>query len=134
MNSRTLYLVSLFIWKHLIITIIMINYANLQISKKCYHIPETILLLLTIRWMRELLRFLFFYCSNDGHYHSLLPLDTIVPYCQYSLSFILCAVFDKLYSLLTVEEIVYKYSISKSTIYRWVEKYSIYMRQNTFSA
>lgn len=69
-----------------------------------------------------------FYCSNDGHYHSLLPLDTIVPYCQYSLSFILCAVFDKLYSLLTIEEIVYKYSISKSTIYRWVEKYSIYIR------
>lgn len=67
------------------------------------------------------------YCSSDGHYHAILPLNIIVPYCQYSLSFILCVIFDKFYSSLTVEEIVDKYHISKSTVYRWMEKYSAYL-------
>lgn len=68
------------------------------------------------------------YCCNDEHYHALLPLNILVPYCQYSLSFILSVIFDKYYSNLTVEAIVDKYHIAKSTIYRWIKKYSSYLR------
>lgn len=67
------------------------------------------------------------YCDNDQHYHAILPLSLIVPHCQYSLSFILSVIFDKLYSILTVDEIADKYNISKSTIYRWIERYSSYL-------
>lgn len=73
-----------------------------------------------------------FYCESCHHYHALLPLHFIAPYCQYSISFILCVLQDKLYSSLTVKEITEKYTISKSTLYRWMNKYhfilSCYLR------
>jgi hypothetical protein len=67
------------------------------------------------------------YCRNDEHYHALLPLAIMIPYCQYSFSFIVSVIFDKHYSTLTVNDIVDKYHISKSTLYRWLEKYHYYL-------
>jgi len=67
------------------------------------------------------------YCECCGHYHAILPYLFISPYCQYSIPFILCVIFDKQYSHLTVEEISEKYGISISTIYRWLARYSHYL-------
>lgn len=65
-----------------------------------------------------------FYCHGCQTYHALLPNVCIVPYCQYSLFFILQVLFDKYNTKLTVDNIVNKYHISKSTLYRWIDKYS----------
>lgn len=67
------------------------------------------------------------YCKNCNHYHAILPYLFISPHCQYSIPFILCVIFDKKYSNLTVEEISEKYGVSKSTIYRWAVRYSHYL-------
>lgn len=67
------------------------------------------------------------YCQNCQHYHAILPYLFISPYCQYSIPFILCVLSDKLYSQLTVEEVSEKYSVSISTIYRWISRYSHYL-------
>lgn len=68
-----------------------------------------------------------FYCENCNHYHAFLPHHFILPYSQYSISFILCALFDKKYSDMTVNEIVDKYHISVSTLYRWIKRYNHYL-------
>ena len=68
------------------------------------------------------------YCQNCNHFHALLPHHFIVPYCQYSLSFILLVIYDKSQKILTVEEIRKKYNISISTIYRWEVRFSMYLR------
>lgn len=67
------------------------------------------------------------YCSSCKHYHAVLTHFFIVPYCQYSIPFILCVLFDKYCTSLTVEEIVNKYNISTSTLYRWINKFSFYL-------
>lgn len=67
------------------------------------------------------------YCQSCNHYHAILPSLFITPYCQYSIPFILCVIFDKKYSHLTVEKISEKYCISISTIYRWIDRYSYYL-------
>lgn len=67
------------------------------------------------------------YCSSCKHYHAVLTHFFIVPYCQYSIPFILCVLFDKYCRNLTVEEIVNKYNISTSTLYRWIKKFSFYL-------
>lgn len=67
------------------------------------------------------------YCNNCNHCHALLPNLFIAPYCQYSISFILCVLYDKECSNLTVENILEKYRISKSTLYRWIEKFKLYL-------
>ncbi len=69
-----------------------------------------------------------FKCSNCEHYHALLPSIIIVPYCQYSLFFILSALFAKKYSSMTINEIAQIYQISISTLYRWEKRFSVYIR------
>lgn len=66
------------------------------------------------------------YCRNCKHHHAILPNFAIVPYCQYSIFFILSVLYDKNVNKLTVESIIKKYNISKSTMYRWLEKYKYY--------
>lgn len=72
------------------------------------------------------------YCNSCKHFHAILPNYCIVPYCQYSIFFILCVLYDKKYNNLIIEDIADKYNISISTIYRWEKKYmyffSIYKR------
>lgn len=67
------------------------------------------------------------YCASCRHYHAVLPYLFISPRCQYSIPFILCVIFDKQYSHLTVEQISEKYCISISTIYRWTSRYFYYL-------
>ena len=50
------------------------------------------------------------YCRNDGHFHSIL----------------------KMFSSLTIEKIVNIFQISVSTLYRWIKKYSYYLRIFSF--
>lgn len=69
-----------------------------------------------------------FHCDNCSFYHALLPIHFIVPYSQFSLSFILSVLLDKKFSTLTVEKILSKYDISKTTMYRWIKKFSFYLR------
>lgn len=68
-----------------------------------------------------------YYCENCGHYHACLPYLFILPYSQYSIPFILCVLYDKYYSTLTVNEIIDKYHISVSTLYRWMDRYKRYL-------
>lgn len=67
------------------------------------------------------------YCNNCRHFHAILPSTFIVPYCHYSLSFVLSVLFDKYCSKYTDEFISDKYNISKSTLYRWIKKYKLYL-------
>lgn len=64
-----------------------------------------------------------FYCENCEHYHAILPISLISPYCPYSIPFVLCVLYDKHISKLTIDELVEKYQISVSTIYRWEHKF-----------
>lgn len=68
-----------------------------------------------------------FKCNNCEHYHALLPSIIIVPYCQYSLFFILSALFAKKYSNITINEIAETFQISISTLYRWEKRFSAYL-------
>lgn len=68
-----------------------------------------------------------YYCSTCNHYHAFLPHHFILPYSQYSIPFILCVLFDKKYSDMTINEIVEKYGISVSTLYRWRDRYMHYL-------
>ena len=69
-----------------------------------------------------------FYCSSCRHYHALLPYTFMIPYFQYSLSFVISVLYDRLMNLLTVDEIICKYQISKNTLYRWLDAYYSYYR------
>lgn len=68
-----------------------------------------------------------FYCPDCNHYHAFLPHHFILPYSQYSIPFILCVLYDKKYSGMTVNEIVDKYHIAVSTLYRWNDRYARYL-------
>lgn len=68
------------------------------------------------------------YCENDMHYHALLPAPVFIPHFQYTLSFVLSVLYDKLYVQLKVEEITEKYELSIATLYRWIHRYRIYLR------
>lgn len=68
------------------------------------------------------------YCHNDGHFHSILPASFIIPHSSYSIFFVLQVLSLKMFSSLTVEKIVNIFQIAFSTIYRWIKKYSYYLR------
>lgn len=68
-----------------------------------------------------------FHCENCGHFHAVLPNFLIIPNCQFSFSFILKVLFDKFYTRLTVEDLILKYQISVSTLYRWIDRYKKYI-------
>lgn len=68
-----------------------------------------------------------FYCDNCKHYHAFLPHHFILPYSQYSIPFILCVLYDKKYTDMTVNQIVDKYQIAVSTLYRWIKRYNHYL-------
>lgn len=68
------------------------------------------------------------YCQNDKHYHSILPSSFIIPHSSFSLCFVLQTLSLKIFSSLTVEKIVERFQISISTLYRWLDKYSHYLR------
>ena len=58
-------------------------------------------------------------CESCGHTHAILP-DFIVPYCQYSLSFILQALRVYFLRLKTVRSLCDTFSISPQLFYRWL--------------
>lgn len=64
------------------------------------------------------------FCDSCKHYHAILSNFSIVPHCQYSIFFILCVIYDKEVNKLTVENVIEKYQISISTLYRWLKKYA----------
>lgn len=57
-------------------------------------------------------------CSSCGHTHAILP-EIIIPYCSYSLIFILTVLRDYYLSHMTVQELCDKYMIATSTLYAW---------------
>lgn len=67
-----------------------------------------------------------YYCKNCKHYHALLPSLLVIPYYQYSLSFILNVLHERLYRRRLVLEILEKYEIAKSTFYEWMKKFELY--------
>ena len=62
------------------------------------------------------------YQYECGHCHVLLP-SVIIPYCLYSLPFIIMVLWDYFNHLRTVEEICARYRISVPTLYRWIEQF-----------
>lgn len=69
-----------------------------------------------------------FRCDSCHHFHALLPLLFISPYCQYSIPFILSVLYDKYCLKMTAEKICSKYNISISTLYRWIGRFSQFLR------
>lgn len=64
---------------------------------------------------------------SDNKYHAILPSSYIYPHSQYLMSFIMSVLYDKNYKKLKVNEIIEKYQISISTLYRWMHKFSSYL-------
>lgn len=80
------------------------------------------------RFVSKKVRVSVVYCPNCHHYHSVIPYALIVPYSQYSLSFVLSVLYEKIVLHEKVETITRKYDISISTLYRWIRKYSVFLR------
>ena len=57
-------------------------------------------------------------CESCGHTHSILP-DTIIPYSQYSIFFILRVLAEYFAKLKTVAAICEAFAITPSMLYRW---------------
>ena len=72
------------------------------------------------------------YCHNDGHFHSILPASFIIPHSSYSIYFVLQIFSLEMFSSLNVEKSVNIFQISVSTLYRWIKKYSYYLRIFSF--
>lgn len=64
-----------------------------------------------------------FKCAVCGHFHAVLPCFIFVPYCQYSLFFILSVLYELHYSSCTIEQLSNKYQISIASIYRWNHRF-----------
>ena len=61
-------------------------------------------------------------CNSCGHTHAILP-DFIVPFLQYSLSFVLRVLAAYSVRKLTVKKICSHYSISPSMLYAWRDRF-----------
>lgn len=72
------------------------------------------------------------YCYNDKYLHSVLSIAFIIPHSSYSIFFVLHVLSLKMFSSLTIEKIVNIFQISVSTLYRWIKKYSYYLRIFSF--
>ncbi len=72
-------------------------------------------------------------CKNCDHYHAVLPSALIIPHYRYSIFFIFKVLYDKKYNHLTVNEIIEKYQIAVSTLYRWIERFLSYFRYYMYS-
>ena len=57
-------------------------------------------------------------CGSCGHTHAILP-DTVIPYSQYGLFFILRVLGEYFAHLKTVDALCMAYSITPSMLYRW---------------
>lgn len=57
-------------------------------------------------------------CSSCTHTHAVLP-DVLIPYGSYSISFILTVLRDFSLHNTTVESLLSRYCISRSTLYSW---------------
>ncbi len=57
-------------------------------------------------------------CESCGHTHAILP-DTIIPYSQYGIFFILRVLGEYFAHVKTVEALCAAYSITPSMLYRW---------------
>ncbi|MCD7839331.1 MAG: helix-turn-helix domain containing protein [Erysipelotrichaceae bacterium] len=73
------------------------------------------------------------YCKNCNHYHAILPSALIIPHYRYSIFFIFKVLYDKKYNHLSVNEIIEKYQIAVSTLYRWIERFLSYFRYYMYS-
>lgn len=67
-------------------------------------------------------------CSCCGATHAILP-DPIIPYCTYTLFFILQVLRDRFCHLLTIEHICQKYCISSATYYKWLKIFDRHKRE-----
>lgn len=63
-------------------------------------------------------------CESCGHTHAILP-DYIVPYCTYSLFFILRVLSEYFWKLRTVEELCRYFNITPSMLYHWKKLFSM---------
>ncbi|MCD7894575.1 MAG: DUF6431 domain-containing protein [Erysipelotrichaceae bacterium] len=66
-------------------------------------------------------------CKNCEHYHAVLPSALIIPHYRYSIFFILKVIYDKIYNHFKVTEIIEKYQIAVSTLYRWLDRFSAHL-------
>ena len=57
-------------------------------------------------------------CESCGHTHAILP-DTIIPYSQYGIFFILRVLSESFTHLKTVAALCVTYNITPSMLYRW---------------
>lgn len=71
---------------------------------------------------------LLYYCDNCQHWHAQLPAFLIVPYVQYSMTFILEVLLMRYQKKWSVHKIVETYGISESTYYEWQRRYQTYYR------
>ena len=63
------------------------------------------------------------FCTSCGHTHALLP-DALIPYGSYSLRFILHVLRAYLKRKGTVADLCEGYSISRSTLYTWIHRFT----------
>ena len=57
-------------------------------------------------------------CSSCGHTHAVLP-DFLIPYCQYSLPFVLRVLWNYFTGSKTIAELCEQVQITSSMLYRW---------------
>ena len=58
-------------------------------------------------------------CGSCGHTHAILP-DFIIPYCSYSLFFLLRVLGEYFMHLYTVEKLCERFSLSSRQLYKWL--------------
>lgn len=59
------------------------------------------------------------FCDSCNHAHAILP-DTIIPYCSYSLFFVLRVLGEYFAGLYTIELLCERFGISGNQLYKWL--------------
>lgn len=63
------------------------------------------------------------YCPNCDYFHAILP-DIIIPYCSYSLRFVLTVLYSYAFRVCSVEALCTKWHIAVSTLYNWISLFN----------
>lgn len=67
-------------------------------------------------------------CDSCGSTHAILP-DFIIPYCSYSLFFILRVLGEYFFHLRTIEKLCERFSITVKQLYRWISLWNSHKSQ-----